>query len=61
MASTEESDPNAPAPSEATSPPGCVACRNPMIFVTAILDTRNCVRVHLFECKECQNTAFIRE
>ena len=59
MAPTQESDPN--APSGATIPPDCVACRTPMTFVTVILDTRNRVRMHLFECKECRNTTFIRK
>jgi hypothetical protein len=58
MAPTDESDPN--APSKASGAPECVACRNPMTFVTVILDTRNRVRMRLFECKQCQSTAFIR-
>jgi hypothetical protein len=60
VATSEELD--KPASDErGDDPPECVACRNRMTFVTAILDTRNSGRVRLFECAKCQNTAFIRE
>jgi hypothetical protein len=40
-------------------PPICVACGDPMAFITTIADPL-VNRVRLFECTKCRNTAFIK-
>jgi hypothetical protein len=52
---------NSPIRGEKDSPPpSCVACANPMKFITLIADPL-LKRVRLFECAECRTTAFTRE
>jgi hypothetical protein len=43
-----------------TKSPQCNRCGIMMVFVVAILDPKTSDRVWLFQCPQCQNTAFIR-